>query len=219
MFIIFIGAMIAVIGTLIAAYGTLEQNKASSKKTAIQIQKLQELTSKNEQLSRQLSETSDEIKNNITGGDNYCTFTLKYKDDSTSILILANIGKSPIYDVMYRIIDMDGIAHVNEKKGITNETDRANEILYAKYLHEGKLGNLSGELAMPGGLIPFGLTGKLRRFTANIYARNGAFVQEAIYSKVNNEWVYAHRTYRQMHKDKILGHYTDPKFPLEQLRW
>jgi len=221
MTLIFVGAIIAVFGTFLAAYGTFEQNKSSSKKSAIQLQKLEHLTAKNEELSRQLSATTEEIKKNITGGDNYPKFLLRYHNNTTSILTLVNSHNSPIYDVSCRILDMDGIDKVDRNLGIPvgSKQRRKNGDQYSVYEFYGELGTLAPESGKDMTLIPFSLTGQLRRFTGYLYCRNGLFVQQQIYTKVDQKWVYAYRIFRQMHEDKILGSHTDTEFPADKLHW
>lgn len=58
MYLIFAGAIIIVIGTVITAVGTLWQNKASSEKSTKQLDKIEELTMMNAELSNQLAEAS-----------------------------------------------------------------------------------------------------------------------------------------------------------------
>ncbi|KRT16916.1 hypothetical protein ASU31_04315 [Pedobacter ginsenosidimutans] len=99
------------LGAFMVAFATLVQNWKSSIKTnsildntILQLQKLERLTKRNEDITEHLDQASKDIVGNITGGDSYVVIQLVQNLNPNGItLAVINQGKYPIRELQARI--------------------------------------------------------------------------------------------------------------------
>lgn len=174
--IILIGSLLVALGGIWAAH---KQNQFES-----QLKTKQEtLEAKNEeiiQLNQKMGVLSYHTMNMVTGGDSYAIAMFANNGgELLSQIHLSHHGKFPLYDLKIQIYDLDA------KKNIA-------------VLPVGNIGSIQHIQHWPlGHNLNFDLSGKTsQRFNILFYARNGMWIQQLIYKRLNDHWTSAMRIIR-----------------------
>lgn len=190
--------------------------------TTDNLKQVQELTAQNAILTLKLSDVTIKLSDLITGGNNICIMFFTYNHDTMEIFINAlNNGESPLYDVNYRILDIDGIKSVDSQLGLITEPKmkRKNRELYKVHEKFGMIGNIAPKTCREGGYIGLNLHSELRTFRIELDCRNGVFIQDILMAYVEGEWFAAYQIYRSLAPETILLADTANGFPEAKLKW
>lgn len=192
-------AILILIGALISATGAVWASIDQSKSERALRQKSDEIATLNKQISH-----------SITGGDSFAYLGPIYLSGGSfpESLMLIHEGKFPVYDVSFRVTDLDDFeAELKKPIGTTN-------LLSVGVNHT--VGNLSPRSALVTGI-------KLRerpyvRLTIEISARNGHFVQSIRIKKAGESYKTANRVSKtdETGKESVIYEKIDDGFPLDQ---
>jgi hypothetical protein len=192
-------AILILIGALISATGAVLASIDQSKSERALRQKSDEIATLNKQISQ-----------SITGGDSFAYLGPSYVSGGAfpESLMLIHEGKFPVYDVSFRVVDLDDFEAELKKPAET-----------ANILSVGvnqTVGNLS-----PRSALFTGITVRERpfvRLTIQISARNGHFVQSIRIKKVGESYKTANRVSKtdEAGKDSVIYEKVDDGFPLDQ---
>jgi hypothetical protein len=131
MVIILIGAIITIVGGLVTAYGTYLQNRNSSQKSQLLLDKvsaqettINELRKENSDLHFKLEQTSSKIFDRVRGGQNYIYVEVIPNAKSEPFAILKNDNKYPVYKVLVEVTDYEKavncFTHKQDSKNVYN---------------------------------------------------------------------------------------------------
>ncbi len=195
--------------------------------------KSDEIASLNKEIAEaqvKLREKSDEIVSTVTGGNSYCRVILsKPIGNLEAEIILFNVGRFPVYDVIVYIADSIAAKKTLDRKKTFDQMMGKKEQLaantFSDYLNalSSAIKTISiGTLASEGGQ----LIGELKlpypekaSYTIHIIARNGTVVQQIEFLRVNGNWETASRIY---FNDKLIKEEVDNRFPrnaIGQVEW
>jgi len=154
---------------------------------------------KNSKLNEKIAQISEKSLATITGGKSYIVVmpTFMSKDREYVSLIVTSYGDYPLYDVKIDITDVDLSSEIENTFSLEEKNSKpglvVSEIMKATYNYT--VGNKTQGQAK---LIPYkfklnhnGLN--KRRFSINIFARNGIFNEQLRMKKIGNDWVSAYK--------------------------
>lgn len=187
---IFVGSVIALLGGAIAAY---KQSKFDD-----------DLKKKNEEiltLNKQLAQISLYTLNTITGADSFATVSFSNNQPYTKLdrVSLTHYGNFPLYDLKIDIYSL-----------LLNKN-----IVQLNIPNFGSIPKIASHL-LTDYQIPYDLTmSEEHRFNVFFYARNGYWIQQVIYKKVNSGWSIASVVKRHDSEGKFVVIKKDisPDFP------
>lgn len=154
------------------------------------------------ELNRQLAAKSDEIASlnrsiaaSITGGDSYCYMLFTIVGPNSAQLAVIHQGNYPLYDVSFRIVDLDIFERVLKANPVlTFDSTKSAEVVVP-------IGNLSpGQARALPHVISFD-TDK-PRYNIFISARNGMFTQLLRLRKVSGQWRFALQVTKSNYSEK-----------------
>jgi len=131
-----------------------------------------------------LESSTLELTNQITGGTSFCAFTILKQHENESCWIATIHGSFPMYGVSARIIDLD----LYEESFTGPQSIGAEE-----HLSIGDLSPTGGHISK---LFDLG-SGDSRRFNVFFLARNGIFVQNIKYKRVEGNWTWASKVFNE----------------------
>jgi hypothetical protein len=213
-----ISNIIIVVGgvlTLASAIGTTVRQSAQQ---ALLESRTAELLSKSDKissLSKQIIEKSDkitdlnrELNNSVIGGNSFCYFVPLLKQGIASLTLMHH-GTYPLYDVTFRVHDLDKSKAFTEK-GI-NFNNFLDDVIFEKKIgtliaHEGRI--FKEFIFQPKEIL---------RFNIFFSARNGGFNQCLRIRRIGNEWKSAFKVVKYKgNKEQILLQNIDPGYPLNE---
>lgn len=168
------GAIVILIGSI---YSNLNQAKVESQ--------LLKKTTKVVELSKNLSELSNQSISMITGGDNFPYIDVALYEKDLPQLIVHNTGEYPLYDINIRFFDIDKFNNIKDR------TNSWQSLMDCSVTIE--FGNLSPGFSRTISFRPVldWHNGKERNVNIFLTARNGYFVEKLRFRKVGNKWVRA----------------------------
>ena len=138
----------------------------------------------------------------ITGGESACWLlgVTPPASDIVTQVVVNHVGKHPLYEVNPRMVDLEVLYEGNlpHKNFSRSET----------YLQLGNL--IPGHVKLMQVNISLG-SGSSRNFNIFYTARNGSFTQLLRYRRVNGDWIYATKVFRE---DVTLHEQVPEGFPL-----
>ncbi|MGD0627079.1 MAG: hypothetical protein ABSB32_20525 [Thermodesulfobacteriota bacterium] len=194
MVMIFLGAIIGAGGGLWAA---IEQSKAQK-----------ELNKKNEEIAR----LNQQIASSVTGGESFCYITFPLSDERnnySSLIFVTNEGQFPVYDVSLRIVDLDRIDLIDQKRpGTITFEDVWSTNVFTK-----TVGNLGPSQSQMLGNWTLPKVDKAR-YNIFIAARNGFVTEFVRLARVEGKWKAAYKVEASHgRKPGILLEKIDPIYP------
>jgi hypothetical protein len=165
-----------------------------------------DLTKQNALLSLQLTQSTEKLYGNLTGGDAYLELIITPKSANQADLFLFSHGDYPLYDITLQITSVD---MAKDPKNIANDE-------WQKIQVSLKAGNLHQRSAMPLGPISSDFSKDKKKFTIQFSARNGHFVQELLMFKLKDSWKKS-VTITNMLNNEILYEKHDDDIPRELL--
>jgi len=168
-------------------------------------------------------ELNNTIASSITGGDSFCFLEIAATGgpmiDNPQILAMHQ-GKFPVYDVFFQIKDQDKVEAVIKsesawKDGLIIEHLNENSISF-------NVGTCTPGLVKMLRRLSLG-SGKERRFTVTITARNGLYNQSISCKRINGAWKIASKVTHLNGVNRVTLHERiDPGFPknsIGQIDW
>jgi hypothetical protein len=160
------------------------------------------------------SEFNRDLLYSVTGGDSFCYVIPLLKQGIPSFTV-AHHGKYPLYDVTFRIHDLD-------KSEALGEKSYHFENLFDDVIFSAKIGTLAPDSGRLFNEFKFPMKENLR-FNIFFEARNGAFTQLLRMHKVGNEWKIASKITGQRGKtEHTFFEKIDKGFPLNdkgEVQW
>lgn len=135
-----------------------------------------------QQMLDSLAEKTNDLVNQVTGGDSYCFLTVSFEGDAS----LAAVGKYPLFDVLAVILD--------EQKLKQKPPAGVHRLTYAT--ESLPLGNLR-----PGAFFSWPRRfnvgdGDVHHYKITFHARNGIFFQPVQFRRVDGKWFVATKIVR-----------------------
>ena len=205
--IIFLGGLIVVVGTFWASSKSANERAKFEKELRIKSEQLQAKSEEIAQQSMEIAKQNVFIKESFTGGDSFCYLFFSNGPDNTIVPSLRHKGKYPLYDITFRLMDLDlwdeGWKENNEEK-INTSTKKYN------------FGNLG-----PGAWFSLYQNrfrirdSALVKMKADINARNGTFIEMIHAIKINKNWQFAIKVFR-FHDSKVLFEEIPKAFPRDK---
>lgn len=183
------------------------------------INKLTEIVAnKNYEIGQQNAKIAGLVQDSLSwtsGGDSFCYFQFPIPNpkSGTIDLVLMNLGKHPIYDVVVKIRDVEGAVaawkHEYSKGHLPVESLVDSLQLMSMGSKTISVGTMTPNILLPIGKLKLPDAEK-QSYEINIMARNGHAVQMLSYRRVNGVWKGAMRTYS---KDNTIKEDIEPGFP------
>jgi hypothetical protein len=220
----FIGSSIILIGTAINIYAAFLHNKSSSEKTSsikstsektgkdvesllAENKTLKEaidtLKSENGNLRKDLNEKTTILLNNQTGGDGFVVLEIYPMNDDEARLYMKNHSDLPMYDIDYRVWDIDFMKSSGKTEGEMKER--------LENFKTRPLGNVPPKGMKDLGILKGDFRGSKKMFFIDIDAKNGGLHQETGFRREPNiidgnrawpdHWYYQTRLFR---KNKLI---------------
>ena len=166
-----------------------------------------DLSKQNSELSLQLSQSTQTLYGNLTGGDSYCELIIKPINSITAELTLVSHGEYPLYELSLRIVDLD-VFNKTEIKSL-DDIAKTQVIL--------NVGNVPVKSAQFLGQIRADFSIDYKAFNIFYNARNGFFTQGTRMFKIENSWKGA-TSISSLTSNKLLYEKSDPSIPKELLK-
>ncbi|WP_316828606.1 hypothetical protein [Pedobacter miscanthi] len=209
---------LTLLGAIVVSFATLYQNWKSSLKTnnildntKLQLEKLESLTTKNEQLAEQLNDAAQHIVLNITGGDGYASVLPVVNSDLGNVtLAIENKGNYPLRNLSVRIFNA---TDYNKAKALDEKVDVLSK-RFNLYVEEPVIGTrMAVMLKIENLKILPGVT------NWNIFSTSlsSSTVQKLIISRISGEIKTATKIYSADPKREILFESVSDGFPDEYL--
>ncbi|MCK5271858.1 MAG: hypothetical protein KAJ52_04750 [Sedimentisphaerales bacterium] len=207
------------IGSLIVVFSGLWEAQKSSKEKGkfekklnlkneqllIKAEQLQNKTEMVSKLSMEIAKQNEFIKESFVGGNSFCYLSFANDSDGLIIPFINHKGKYPLYDIKFRLMDLD-LVGIGAK---SNNNEKLGD--FRKYYDIGNLG--------PGAvqsLQSFRIQEKeLVRLKADISARNGVFIEMIHARKTDKLWHFAIKVIR-LHDSKTLFEEIPRSFPTDE---
>ncbi|GEM_PF-6682771 len=149
---------------------------------------------------------SEDTRSFVSGGDSFVFISFNRCDNKSFTGRIEHRGKYPVYDVTIRTLDMkssDGIAGWTEARALR----------YAPRLNQFAVVTESMRAFLSAPLEP---TGPHATYGFLIDARNGSFLQQTHFVKLESAWVQATRVVSYPDQTVILVEQIDRDFPTDQ---
>ncbi len=184
--LVFFGALIVAIG----AFWEAGQSRSFEMKVQAKDEEIKKL--------------NDYILSTITGGDSYCCLSLSSINSVTNSarMFACHMGEYPLYDVSFRIVDLEKFEKIVKDKELTFNNIMRNDINIS-------VGNISPGSSMVLREINLGYENE-KNFNVFISSRNGFVVQRIRLKRIGGKWVMATKV---MKGDTKLYEIIDEKFP------
>lgn len=166
-----------------------------------------DLGKQNSDLSLQLSQSTQTLYGNLTGGNSYCELIIKPVNTTTAELILISHGDFPLYELSLRVVDLD----ILEKTEIKSIEDIGKTQLILN------VGNMQANSAQVLGQITADFSKDYKAFNIFYNARNGFFTQGTRMFKIDSSWRDA-TVITSLTSNKTLYEKNDPAIPKELLK-
>jgi hypothetical protein len=187
-----------------------------------QIEKIHTLTTQNAELSIQLSNSTLQLSQSITGGDSFCELDfVNTADPGFCKVFVINHGKYPLHDFQARVFDLGALKEMEKTYPPPNPITGIIELPSGTKLPEFKISlgtimpNSKKEIMQ---LVNVGKYGKVSSFNIFLSGKNGDFVQLLRMYKTTNSWIKASRIQNEQ-DSKILYEFIDNEFPKDKLKW
>lgn len=170
-----------------------------------QVKTIIELSKQNSELSIQLAKSTQNLNDNITGGNSFCEIQINPQTIDSSIIYIIHHGSSTLFDVTFRITDLELF---KKETNFFHTGDLKSQFSF-------NIGNLNPNTAIEVGTINRNMTG-LKQFNIQIAARNGSFSQVLKLYKTETYWLKA-TVVKEFISRKVIYKKIDSDFPKEHL--
>lgn len=132
--------------------------------------------------SKKLIEAQEELLKYTIGGDSYCAIVVGDFSNDECIMKVGNLGKYPMYDVDFSIVDIDLLIKAEKENTVAQH--------YSEIWKHVKIGNIQAGSGQIIGTLPLNNSNE-RRVNIFFTARNGSFSQQVVLRKKDGNWYTA----------------------------